>query len=208
MKKRISQLQRIRQSKLSKWKNLDLLYEFEMDFVVEHINKIIDSYIESNNIQDGEYLPSSVVVEAYNQQDLIIVLKEQLINQPEAWHIGIDSHFYNAESDSVHTIPLSIDIPSMSYHQLMEGCEIKVAVVDGIKTIKGEWKGLQKEMIANWERQGIPYGYELIQSQVKIIAQAHYKNIECFERFEKLAGYRKDGLLIRFLEKSHSLIVN
>jgi hypothetical protein len=206
MKKRISHLQRIQQSKLAKWKNLDLLYEFEMDFVVEHINKTIDSYIAENKLQEGDYLPRSVVIEAYQQQDLIIVLKEQLIKKPEFWHIGIDSHFYNPELDKVHTIPFSIDIPAMNYHQLMEGCDIKVAIVDGLKTIKGEWKGLQKEMIANWVRQGIPEGYELIQSQVKIVAQAHYMNQDCFDRFEKLAAYREKGLLIKFLEQLESKV--
>ena len=204
MKKRISHLQRIQQSKLAKWKNLDLLYEFEMDFVVEHINKTIDSYIAENNLQEGDYLPSSMVIEAYQQQDLMIVLKEKLIKKPEFWHIGIDSHFYNAELDKVYTIPFSIDIPSMNYHQLMEGCDIKVAIVDELKTIKGEWKGLQKEMIANWERQGIPEGYDLIQSQVKIVAQAHYVDQDCFDRFEKLAAYREKGLLIKFLEQLES----
>lgn len=204
MKKRMSHIERILQSKISKWNNLNLLYEFEMDFVVEHINKVIDEYTQAHQLSEGDYLPSSLVIGAYEQQDLIIVLKEQLINKPEFWHIGIDSHFYNADTDQIHTIPFSVDLPSMSFAELMGGCDIKVSVVDGIKTIKGSWKGLQNEMISNWERQGVPDGYELIRSQVKVIAQAHYVNHDCFDRFEKLAAYREQGVLIKFLKQLES----
>ena len=54
-------------------------------------------------------------------------------------------------------------------------------------------------MIANWEKQGIPDGFELIKSQVRIIAHARFKCLAAYKDFEHAVELRKQGLLIKRL---------
>ena len=83
-------------------------------------------------------------------------------------------------------------------------CEKKVHFVDGIKTVGSEWSGLQKEMINNWEKQGIPDGFELVQSQVRMIAQAHFKDFLSYCQFQSYLGLRDAGKLIAALKKEEN----
>lgn len=108
------------------WKANDVLYEFQMDFVVEHVNKAINDYAEENNLPDDAYVPAHVTIGAYEEQDLIIALKQQLIKTPESWEIGIDSHFYNLETDEILTVPFALTLPPMTHAELMNGCSAKV----------------------------------------------------------------------------------
>ncbi|MCO8100900.1 hypothetical protein [Acinetobacter indicus] len=187
------------------WKALDVLYEFQMDFVVEHVNKVINEYAEENNLPEDAYVPAHVTIAAYEEQDLIIALKQQLIKTPESWEIGIDSHFYNLETDEMLTVPFALTLPPMTHAELMSGCSAKVHLVDGIKTVMGEWGGLQEEMIKNWEKHGIPKGFELVQSQVRMIAQAHFKDFLSYCQFQTYLSLRDAGKLIKSLEKEEKL---
>ena len=199
---KLAQIRGLKDAQLqSNWRDLDVLYEFQMDFIVEHVNGVINKYAEENNLPDDAYVPAHVTVGAYGEQDLIIALKQQLIKTPESWEIGIDSHFYNLETDEMRTIPFSLNLPSMTHAELMGGCDAKVHFVDGIKTVGGEWSGLQKEMINHWEKQGIPDGFELVQSQVRMIAQAHFKDFIFYCQFQTYLSLRDAGKLIKALEK-------
>lgn len=198
--KRLHQAQSKAAAQRKEWEEVNQVYELKMDFVVEDVNRIINNYAIENGLSDDDYVPSHVVVEAYDQQDLIIALKKQLVATPEIWEIGIDSHFYNLEKDELLTIPFSLTMPAMTHSELMNGCEQKVYEVDGVKVKKSdEWKGLQAEMIANWEKQGIPDGFELIKSQVRIIAHARFKCLAAYKDFEHAIELRKQGLLIKRL---------
>lgn len=199
--KRLHQAQSKAAMQRKEWEEVNQVYELQMDFVVEDVNKIINEYVEKNMMSDNDYVPSHVVVEAYDQQDLIIALKKQLVATPEIWQIGIDSHFYNLETDELLTIPFSLTMPAMTHSELMNGCEQKVYEVDGVKVKKAdEWQGLQNEMIANWEKQGIPDGFELIKSQVRIIAHTRFKCLAAYKDFEHAIELRKQGLLIKRLK--------
>lgn len=189
----------------AQWKACNVLYEFQMDFVVEHVNSVINKYAEENNLPEDAYVPAHVTVGAYEEQDLIIALKQQLIKTPESWEIGIDSHFYNLETDEMLTIPFALNLPAMTHAELMSGCSAKVHLVYGIKTVVGEWEGLQKEMIKNWEKQGIPDGFELVQSQVRMIAQAHFRDFLSYCQFQTYLSLRDAGKLIKSLEKEEKL---
>lgn len=204
-KKKVSFVDRIAQSKQSKqlveWKKVDVLYEFNMKFTIEKVNDIVGDYADAHNLSDSDYVPAHVTVGAYECQDLIIAMKKQMIKTPEYWEVGIDSHFYNAELDDVLTIPFFLDIPSMSHEELMKGKNIRVYLIDGeFKKVLGDWRGLQNEMIANWEREGIPDGYELIQSQTSITAFAHFKDYENYDNFHYFLRKRDEGDLLRYLE--------
>lgn len=198
--KRLHQAQSKVAMQRKEWEEVNQVYELKMDFVVEDVNRIINDYAKENGLSDDDYVPSYVAVEAYDQQDLIIALKKQLVATPEIWEVGIDSHFYNLENDELLTIPFSLNMPAMTHTELMGGCEQKVYEVDGVKVKKAdEWKGLQEEMIANWERHGIPDGFELIKSQVRIIAHARFKCLATYKDFEHAVELRKQGLLIKRL---------
>lgn len=203
-KSKVSFVDRVTQSKQAKiaaeWKKLDVLYEFDMEFEIEHVNKIIQDFAEENNLADDDFVPEYVVIDAYEEQDLIIALKMMNIKAPEFWEIGIDSHFYSEEKDDVLTIPFSLDVPAMSHAELMAGCEVKVNRGAGIKT---RWKGLQAEMIDNWKDQGIPEGYELIKSQVYIKAQAHFNNYQAYKDHHDLLFLRDNGRLVNYLKVKH-----
>lgn len=172
-------------------------YEFEMSFVIEDVNKIIDDWYDKNNKPNDAYCPEWLVVSAYGQQDLIIALKTCQIKDPTYWEIGIDSHFLNVEKEDVYTIPLSVELPEMSHAELNNGCDVKVNRGGGIKT---RWKGLQNEMLEHWENQGTPEGYDLVKSQIYFKAIAKFKSASMLREHENMLKARKDGTLISKLK--------
>lgn len=195
-----SVVNRIQQSKADRqrneWEGLDLLYEFEMQFYVEDVNKALDEYVDKHNVSEGEYLPESVVVSAYEEQDMIIALKNSLLKVPEQWEIKIESYFYSLEKEKMHTIPFKAVLPAVPYPELLAGSKMKFSD----SGIKREWRGLQKEMIENWELKGIPEGYELIRSQIYMKCQAHFKNLDAYKAFSEFLQHRDNGTLIEFLQ--------
>ena len=174
------------------------IYEFEMEFVIEDINKKLDAWRSETNASEDEYCPEWLVIDAYKQQDLIIALKMTQIQDPEYWSVGIDSHFFNAETEDVYTIPFSIELPQMGHAELMNGCDVKVNRGVGLKT---RWKGLQAEMISNWESDDIPDGYELVQSQVYIKAHAKFRDARMFAEHEYMLSLRDKGVLVAKLRE-------
>ena len=173
------------------------LYEFDMQFKIEHVNRIIDEYHEANGLDDDAYCPEWLVIDAYDQQDLIIAMKMSQIKAPEYWEVAISSHFFNAETNDVKTIPFYIELPEMSHADIMNGCAVKVNRGAGIKT---RWKGLQDEMIDNWHTETMPDGYELVQSQVYLKAHARFYNLKMYNEHNYLLKLRDMGILINTLK--------
>ena len=176
------------------------IYEFEMTFCIEEINKVIDAYRDEHNLPEDAYCPEFLTIDAYKQQDLIIALKMQQLKTPSYWEIGIDSHFYNMETEGIYTIPFYIELPEMSHEQLMNGSEVKVMRGHGLKT---RWKGLQSEMIEHWGNVGIPPNYDLTRSDVKIKAHAKFKDVKMMNEHNYMLKLRDTGILIRSLKKWH-----
>lgn len=197
----LQNIERLRQQKiLEEWKEKDVLYEFDMSFIIEDVNKELTAYAEECDLKSDEYVPEFVVVRAYKEQDLIIALKMTNIGTPKYWEIGIDSHFYNKNTDDVLTIPFAIELPEMAHMDLMSGCKLPVMRKGGIKT---RWKGLQQEMIDNWEDHGIPKDFDLIQSQVYVKAQAHFYSFDSYKEHHLLIAKRDEGVLTEYLELQH-----
>ena len=169
-----------------------MLYEFDMQFKIEDVNIAINRYCE-----DGTYCPEWLVIEAYEQQDLIIALKMSQVKNPEYWEIAIASHFYNAELNDVKTIDFYIELPELCHADLMNGCALAVNRGAGIKT---RWKGLQNEMIDNWSTEEMPDGYDLLQSQVYLKAKARFHNVQMFNEHNYLLKLRERGTLIDTLK--------
>lgn len=177
-----------------RWSEVNHLYQFDMQFDVESIKAKLHQY------DNMPYHPSYAVIDAYNQQELMIVLKQDLINDPESWEIETASHFYNAETDQVKTYPFSVALPCMSYDDVILGCDAKVNIVDDFKRVRSEaWKGLQDEMIKSWG--DIPSGFELIRTDVRMVVEARFKNITCYDRFATYLNYKDNGKLIELLKR-------
>ena len=175
-----------------------LLYEFDMTFCIEDVNRKIDAYREANVLADDVYCPEWLVIETYEQQDLIIALKMSHVKNPEYWEIAIASHFINEAATDVKTIDFYVELPEMSHAELMNGCEVKVNRGSGIKT---RWKGLQDEMIKNWETETMPDNYSLVESQVFIKAQARFHDIKMYNEHNLLLKLRDHGNLIDTLKR-------
>lgn len=173
------------------------LYEFEMQFCIEDVNTAIDQYRDFNKLDDDAYCPEWLVIDTYKQQDLIIAMKMSQIKAPEYWEVAISSHFINEDASDVKTINFYIELPEMSHSELMIGSELKVNRGAGIKT---RWKGLQAEMIANWENEKIPNDYNLVKSQVHLKAQARFINVKMFNEHNHLLRLRDRNLLIETLK--------
>ena len=175
-----------------------LLYEFDMTFCIEDVNRKIDAYREANVLADDVYCPEWLVIETYEQQDLIIALKMSHVKNPEYWEIAIASHFINEDATDVKTIDFYVELPEMSHAELMNGCDVKVNRGAGIKT---RWKGLQDEMIKNWETETMPDNYSLVESQVFIKAQARFHDIKMYNEHNLLLKLRDHGNLIDTLKR-------
>ena len=102
------------QKLLNDWKEKDVLYEFDMSFVIEQTNKEIGDYAELNGIdlEKGGFVPEFVVIKAYQEQDLIIALKMQNLATPKYWEVGIDSHFYKKSTDDFRLNCLKCHMPT------------------------------------------------------------------------------------------------
>ena len=174
-----------------------MLYEFDMQFNIEDVNLAIDLYRDINGLDDDAYCPEWLVIETYEQQDLIIAMKMSQIKDPEYWEVAIASHFYNAELNDVKTIDFYIELPEMSHADIMNGCALKVNRGAGIKT---RWKGLQQEMIDNWHTETMPDGYELLKSQVYLKAKARFHNVKMLNEHNYLLKLRDMGILIDTLK--------
>lgn len=172
-------------------------YEFDMQFVIEEVNEKIEAWRTENDMPEDAYCPEWLVIQTYEQQDLIIALKMQQLQSPTYWEVGIDGHFWNAEKEDVYTIPFYIELPEMNHEQLMNGCDVKINRGAGIKT---RWKGLQTEMLDHWHEVGCPDGYDLIKSQAYLKAQAKFKSPQMLLEHEAMLKWRDEGLLIARLK--------
>ena len=175
---------------------LGLTYEFDMEYEIEAVNRAVDDWREQYDVAEDAYCPEWVAIDIYQQQDLIIALKMQQLQDPTYWQVGIDSYLYNSETDDIKAIPFSVELPEMSYTDLLNGGTVSVDRGNGIKT---RWKGLQNEMIANWETENNS-GYEVIKSLVYIKAEAKFKNARMLSEFEYMIKMRDRGLLIQQLK--------
>ncbi|WP_151825592.1 hypothetical protein [Acinetobacter ursingii] len=192
-------LQYLSESERSKAELVNRLYEFEMQFEIEDINRKLDNYALQNGWnRENEYCPEWVVIDAYDQQDLIIALKMTQLKTPEYWEIGIDAHFYNEEKHDVYTIPFYIELPEMSHPNLMAGCDVRVNRGNGLKT---RWKGIQTELDDHWQAIGIPEGYVLVKSQAHFKAQAKFLNYQMYTEHNYFLHLRDQGTLIAGLKQ-------
>lgn len=165
------------------------LHTLEMTFCVDEVNEHVDKWREENNVADREFTPKSVVYDVYHG-DLIICLKNLLIPLEQEWFLGVDSHFYNAKTEDVVTIPAQFTTPKMSFHDFRFGSEtIKIDRGSGLKT---RWKGIGPELDDVIESDK-PKGFKRFRSDALLQVETAFNNAEDYFYFKQAKSLRNLG---------------
>ncbi|MBF7685928.1 hypothetical protein I2F17_08880 [Acinetobacter sp. B10A] len=165
------------------------LHTLEMTFCVDEVNDRVDQWREENNIAERELTPKSVVYDVYHG-DLIICLKNLLIPLEQEWFLGIDSHFFNYETEEVVTIPAQFTTPKMSFEEFRFGSEtIKIDRGNGLKT---RWKGINTELNEIIEADA-PQGFERIRSDALFRVTTNFNSAEDYFYFKQAKSLRNLG---------------
>lgn len=164
-------------------------HTLEMTFNIDEVNNHIDEWREENNMADKELTPKHVVYDVYHG-DLIIALKNLLIPLEQEWFLGVDSHYYNAETDEVLTVPTQFQMPKMSFEQFRFGSDLKVDRGAGIKT---RWKGVNDELNQILEHE-VPKGFERVRSDALFRVETAFNNVADYLYFKQAKQLREQGV--------------
>ena len=149
------------------------MHTLEMTFNIDEVNDSIDNWRASNGLVEKEHTPKHIVYEVYHG-DLIICLKNLLIPLEQEWFLGVDSHYFNHETEDVLTVPFQFQMPLMSFEEFRFGSElIKVDRGHGMKT---RWKGINEELNKLLEEE-VPQGFERIRSDALLRVITKFNNV-------------------------------
>ena len=165
-------------------------YELSMSFCVDEVNDVVENYHEEAGLADAEMTPEHIAYSVYHG-DLIICLKNILIPLDQEWHLGIDSHYYNAQTDEVMTVPVQFQMPKMSFNDFKFGSKLAVHRGQGLKT---RWRGINQELneilLAD-----VPLGFERVRSDAKLSCSTGFTDYNCLKEFNVVKKIiRKSGL--------------
>ena len=157
------------------------MHTLEMTFNIDEVNDSIDNWRASNGLVEKEHTPKHVVYEVYHG-DLIICLKNLLIPLEQEWFLGVDSHYFNHETEDVLTVPFQFQMPLMSFEEFRFGSElIKVDRGHGMKT---RWKGINEELNKLLEEE-VPLGFERIRSDALLRVITKFNNVADYLYFKE-----------------------
>ena len=157
------------------------MHTLEMTFNIDEVNDSIDNWRASNGLVEKELTPKHVVYEVYHG-DLIICLKNLLIPLEQEWFLGVDSHYFNHETEDVLTVPFQFQMPLMSFEEFRFGSElIKVDRGHGMKT---RWKGINEELNKLLEEE-VPQGFERIRSDALLRVTTKFNNVTDYLYFKE-----------------------
>ena len=157
------------------------MHTLEMTFNIDEVNDSIDNWRASNGLVEKEHTPKHVVYEVYHG-DLIICLKNLLIPLEQEWFLGVDSHYFNYETEDVLTVPFQFQMPLMSFEEFRFGSElIKVDRGHGMKT---RWKGINEELNKLLEEE-VPHGFERIRSDALLRVITKFNNVTDYLYFKE-----------------------
>lgn len=187
-------------------------HKLSMSFNLQEVQKRLKDFHEAHGITPGQhdrqiFTPEYVVIDAYDQQDLIIALKMQQVNC-ENWLVGVDSHFYNYETEEVLTVPFQAKLEGLTYAEIMEEAKVHVEREGGFKT---RWRGIEDELNSHYKtyKERDLKSFTLIRSQMKIIGECYFATYKLYQEYLVMIGLRKQGLLMDVLmEQTQTLIDN
>lgn len=153
-------------------------YELSMTFCIDEVNSVVDEYREEQALADEEMTPEHVAYSVYHG-DLIICLKNLLIPLDQEWHLGVDSHYYNPETDEVMTVPVQFQMPKMNFNEFKFGSKLSVDRGHGLKT---RWRGINEELneilLAD-----VPVGFNRVRSDAKLSCLTGFTDYNCLKEF-------------------------
>lgn len=163
-------------------------YELSMRFCVDEVNTVVDQYREEQQLEDAEMTPEHVAYSVYHG-DLIICLKNLLIPLDQEWHLGVDSHYYNPETDEVMTVPVQFQMPKMHFNEFKFGSKLAVDRGHGLKT---RWRGINDELneilLAD-----VPVGYNRVRSDAKLTCWTGFTDYNCLKEFNFVKKVMRKG---------------
>lgn len=171
--------------------NASKKHVLEMTFNVEEANKAVDQWREDNECEDGDFTPKEVVYGVYHG-DLILCLKSLLIPLEQEWFFGVDSHYYNMETDEVMTIPAQFQMPKMSFKDFRDGCDLKVDRGHGLKS---RWKGLGNELEDILDADA-PKGFTRVRSDALLRVETAFNNAIDYLYFKNAKSLRQKGVAV------------
>ena len=180
---------------------LNTLYTFQAEYVLENVIHKLHALSELNGIPKGTSpLPAHIVLEAYEEQDLILAVNQNLIQTPEYWEIVAQTEYYNADIKEVFVIPFYVELPSMRFMDLIKPNPLKVHRGSSIKT---RWQGLNTEIKNNNLSETIPDGFTFVRTQVRLTAHAKFIDKKTYDLYHKYLKLRSLDLLISVFKTAH-----
>lgn len=163
-------------------------YELSMSFCIDEVNTVVDQYREEQQLENAEMTPEHVAYSVYHG-DLIICLKNLLIPLDQEWHLGVDSHYYNPETDEVMTVPVQFQMPKMNFNEFKFGSKLAVDRGHGLKT---RWRGINEELneilLAD-----VPVGYNRVRSDAKLTCWTGFTDYNCLKEFNFVKKVMRKG---------------
>lgn len=184
-------------------------FNLSMEFNLDEAFKKVGAFFTENGLDMGEfnhniYVPEMVVIEAYNQCDLIIALKMQQAKCSN-WVIGTDTHFYNQEKNDVLTVPYQFKLNDVHYHdifadQVKSKGKTKIEREGGFVT---RWKGLHNELEDVYKKE-VPAGYAKARTEIKITGECYFVSYQAYTEFMTMQALAEQGQLIPMLQNMNS----
>jgi len=200
----VQQLQQAALERRELAENVQHVYEMEMEFT----STDVDKYVKEHMARDAEYIanfpdrscdPYDILIGAYDYQDLALALVLEHIKTPEQWTLAAAGHFVDLDNpeNPLITFEFHQNVPGITHQELWYGSkDCSIDLGDGLKR-KG-WKGLQVEMIADFQVQAkkcqMPDGYSLEVIQVHIAADAKFKSAATYQEFLEIQKWIAQGI--------------
>ena len=157
------------------------LHTLEMTFTIDEVNRSVDKWLAENNMVERKATPKHIVYDVYHG-DLIIALNNRLIPLEQEWFLGVDSHYFNYETDEVITVPFQFDMPLMSFDEFRFGSTtVKMPRGSGIYT---RWKGINDELNELLLSE-VPVGFERIRSDALMRVTTKFNNVADYIYFKE-----------------------
>ena len=157
------------------------LHTLEMTFTIDEVNRSVDKWLAENNMVERTATPKHIVYDVYHG-DLIIALNNRLIPLEQEWFLGVDSHYFNYETEEVLTVPFQFDMPLMSFDEFRFGSTtVKMPRGSGIYT---RWKGINDELNELLLSE-VPVGFERIRSDALMRVTTKFNNVADYIYFKE-----------------------
>lgn len=157
------------------------LHTLEMTFTIDEVNRSVDKWLAENNMVERKATPKHIVYDVYHG-DLIIALNNRLIPLEQEWFLGVDSHYFNYETEEVLTVPFQFDMPLMSFDEFRFGSTtVKMPRGSGIYT---RWKGINDELNELLLSE-VPVGFERIRSDALMRVTTKFNNVADYIYFKE-----------------------